>query len=442
VDKAVLADLSIRLSPERLNEGSLEERAAYGLFTIASGATHLTEGFDYYINGLRPGPLVSGYHVAEWFAWNWWRLTSEARSAAPDWVFAHSMSSIGEGYVWPNIRIFSDGFRTALLSAPSVRPDAKPFRYVGGRPIVVPSSAFEDALDVFIASIQTRLHDENVYNTNLDRLWRDILRERQDPELAKRRRLQALLGREPDDDNEAGIEQLVEDAKSLGESVIGELAADHAQRSARYAVMTADKLRSIAASTGFSASRRNSLHCVDQVATLGGQSDMPAWRLGANAASAVRAQENLGLEPVKTVSLAELAGISSTALVEEHWQDTDFSFALDVSANDARIVLRSRWLTGRRFDLARLLGDRLLANEDTLHPATRATTYRQKAQRSFAAELLSPFTAVDEMTAGDYSDERLQEIADYFEVSSLTVSAMLKNHGRIPRDVDDYAAAI
>ena len=43
-----------------------------------------------------------------------------------------------------------------------------------------------------------------------------------------------------------------------------------------------------------------------------------------------------------------------------------------------RIVFRSKWRTGRRFELARLLGDLLLTDEsDRLYPATRARTYRQ-----------------------------------------------------------------
>ena len=63
--------LEITLAPERLSEGSPEEQAAFGLFAIRSGNVALTEGYDSFIDALRPGPLVSGYHAAEWFAANW-----------------------------------------------------------------------------------------------------------------------------------------------------------------------------------------------------------------------------------------------------------------------------------------------------------------------------------------------------------------------------------
>jgi hypothetical protein len=53
MESAMLEDLSVRLAPERLTEGTPEERAAFGLFTITSNTTLLTEGFDYYINANR-----------------------------------------------------------------------------------------------------------------------------------------------------------------------------------------------------------------------------------------------------------------------------------------------------------------------------------------------------------------------------------------------------
>ncbi|HEY6359349.1 MAG TPA: hypothetical protein VIX35_14000, partial [Vicinamibacterales bacterium] len=110
------AGLEIALAPERLDEGTPEERACFGLFTMRLGAVDLAGGVDFFISNYRPGPLVSGYHAAEWFAWNWCRLRFEPRSGTPEWWRAHKMTAIGEGYVWPNLTIFSDGVMTALLA--------------------------------------------------------------------------------------------------------------------------------------------------------------------------------------------------------------------------------------------------------------------------------------------------------------------------------------
>jgi Zn-dependent peptidase ImmA (M78 family) len=160
--------------------------------------------------------------------------------------------------------------------------------------------------------------------------------------------------------------------------------------------------------------------------------------VGVRAARALREQEKLGLEPITNNRLAQMAGVDGRALTEKAAASAELSFTLDSSPTDMYVVLRSKWATGRRFDLARLIGDRVLHTNGNLHPATRSATYRQKLQRAFSAEFLSPFEAVDAMLAGDYSTEKQEDIADHFNVSDLAIDTLLKNHGRIPRDHFDY----
>jgi len=426
--------LDISLAPERLDEGSPEERAAFGLFTIRSGNVCLTEGHDYFIDSYRTGPLVSGYHAAQWFAWNWWRLRYEPRSRAPDWDMAHRMSSIGEGYVWPNITVISDGIRTTLLSRPSVRPDAKPFRYFGAMPLVIPAAQFEAAVDAFIPRILGRLREQGLGDTNLDRLWNDLLAERSDPEVAKRRRLEALLGREPEEADEATIERLVAESQTIGEKSAEEVAAEAAKGGP---VLTLDRLHDLATESGFDASPRNAVR-LKSIEGRQWEATIPAWAVGAEVARALRQQENLGAAAISNRRLAELAGTPEAAITTTNFADTPISFALDSNAQQARLVLRSKWEGSRRFNLARILGDRLMADGGALHPATNAYTYRQKAQRSFAAEFLAPFEAVDAMLEGDYSEERQEDVAVHFNVSAMTINSLLKNHGRIAREESDY----
>ena len=116
----------------------------------------------------------------------------------------------------------------------------------------------------------------------------------------------------------------------------------------------------------------------------------------------------------------------------------------DQTPQTGRVVLRPKWETGRRFELARLLGDRLAGNADgRLFPATLAYTYRQKLQRAFAAELLCPFEALEDMLRGDYSAESIEDAAEYFIVSERAVRTLLVNHGRLDRDelAGDFDAA-
>lgn len=423
--------LEIALLPERLDEGSPEEKAAFGLLTISTPTICLTDGFDFYINSYRHGPLVSGYHAAEWFAWNWWRLRWEPRSGAHNWLLAHKMTSIGEGYIWPNIEVFSDGFRTALISDPSARPAAKPFRFVGAPPVVIPSTDFESAIDSFIPQVLERLRDEGLGETNLARVWRDVLAERAAPEIAKRRRLEALLGRNPNSIEDDAIEVLLTDAGKLGETAIDELAASHAKGGR---VATAADLEQLARTEGYDASPRDAVRLSSE-ARLPRGSNVAAWRLGAEAAKELRAQERLHSAVITDHRLEELAGTSHSVLGGRKIAHKErLSFTLDFSVIKSRVVLGSKWRQGRRFNLARLIGDRLVNSSGALHPATYAYTYRQKMQRSFAAEFLCPFAALDDMLDGDYSPEAQQEAADHFQVSEMTVRTLLVNHKRLERD--------
>ena len=71
--------LNISMAFKPLDSGKAEERAAFGLLSIAANGRLLTEGAR--IGGrpvLRDGPYVSGYPLAEWLVWNWWRLRWEA----------------------------------------------------------------------------------------------------------------------------------------------------------------------------------------------------------------------------------------------------------------------------------------------------------------------------------------------------------------------------
>ena len=83
--------------------------------------------------------------------------------------------------------------------------------------------------------------------------------------------------------------------------------------------------------------------------------------------------------------------------------------------------------------MARLIGDRLFCENSFTHaeplsPATRSYSYRQKAQRAFAAELLSPWDVVRVMLEDDSSPENQEQVGEHFSVSPLTISTLLVNN--------------
>jgi len=430
MEDTVPGGLTITTDWERLERGTPAERACFAAIGIFWNDISLTEGRDAFVNSIRKVPYLSGYHLAEWIAWNWWRLRWEPRSEDSDWVFAHRLSNIGGGYVWPNITVFSDGERTALIAKPASDRPSTPYRYINDAAAIMASREFEATIDQFVETVRGRLRAEGVADTNLDTLWSDLATERRDPDLAQRRKFEALLGHEPDEADEIVLQKLQEDSRELGESAMSEVAAHHDREDE---VLTAETLQENADRVGIDTSPRNSFHL--QAGTgLPKTGDVAAWRVGAEAARAVREQAGLGIEPISDARLSDIAGVVNGAL-DGRATYSRIAFALDRNANAGRIVLRSKWKTGRRFELARIVGDRLASKERSrLFPVTRAPTYRQKMQRSFAAELLSPFDAVDDTLHGDYSDESQQELAEHFEVSPLTIRTLLVNHGRIDRE--------
>jgi hypothetical protein len=63
---AMLSELSVTVSPERLDEGPPEERACFASIEIRCRNIWLTEGHDGFVNKVRSAPLLSAYHLAEW----------------------------------------------------------------------------------------------------------------------------------------------------------------------------------------------------------------------------------------------------------------------------------------------------------------------------------------------------------------------------------------
>jgi len=434
---------SITADWENLDEGSPEERACFAALGIQASDIWFTEGRDAIANRLRRAPLLSAYHLAEWFAWNWWRLRWEPRASSPDWDLAHKVANIGNGYIWPNVTIFSDGERTALISRATTERAETPFRYITDAATILQSNDFESEVDEFIEQVLERLDSADIEESNLSKLWIDISAERADPEVARVRKLEALMGKNPDELDEELTSVLTADSKKLGFAAVNEIAADFGQgRDAK--VLTSVAIIDLARRAGFSAKPADMVRLASALALTPSRGQVPAWRLGAMAAKALRDQEGLGDSPLSDAQLLTFLATDAKAISAPVAGGSGVSFLLK-EAQGASVVLRSRWKTGWRFEVARLLGVTLLDSEDHLFPATRAHTYRQKAQRSFAAELLSPFLAVSNMLQGDFSQEAQLDVAEYFGVSEITVRTQLVNHKVLDREELDpeymFAAA-
>jgi len=419
----------IEIDWEQLQQGLPEERATFGAVGLRVGDTWLTEAHDSFARRVRQKVHLSGYQLAYWLAWNFWRLRWEPARRSMDWKLAHRLSTIGGGYVWPNLTISSDGEFVRLSATPATSNPADSLRYVAHAHRTVSAGAFESAIDDFLSLVLLQLNAEGVKDTDLQLLWREVSEERQNEDVSWHRRLEAALGYDPDEAEPVQVQALIDDARGLGKLAVVELAASTPVGEVS---LGSQAIGDVAQKEGFDA-------CWENLPSLSGLShmlDKSAWERGEEAARALRTQEKLGDGPLSDNTLAALAATHPRILQggQGGAPRSRTSFALVGEARSVRYVLGSPIPVNRRFDLARLLGDRLLeTRQESLWPVTRSYTYRQKMQRAFSAELLCPWASIEARVDGERSEDSREEIAAEFQVSALVVRNQLVNKGLLDR---------
>ena len=394
------------------------------------------------------GPRVSAFRLAEWFLWNWWRIRwepSRSRGDSLSWRQAHETASIGGGWLWPRLTFDSDGQTVTIHFAGSEATVTEPVSYVGDvDEQFVSAQNFEQAIDSFLQQVMSHLSRNQLSPNPVGRMWGELRDEREDPKLTTYRRFEALLGHNPDEADRRVIDQLTKDRAVLGEQATNEIAADAPLTTG--VAMTADSLLGVASQSGFDISKNNlgSSPMTDNTMALM-ETDQPGplvpWQIGRNAAEALRRGERLGERPITDRLLCEMCGLPSGAFTRSSRIKPPMAYTL-ASKRGQRFVFRARVPTGRRFDAARLLGDKLLVrNDEPLQPATNTHTFRQKMQRAFAAELLCPFDALVARLDGDRSDESIEEAAKKFRVAPMLVATCLENNGMLDSSRTRYAPA-
>ncbi len=420
---------AIEVDWERLEHGPPEDRATFGAIGIRVDGAWLTEAHDTFVRRVRQKVHLSGYQLAQWLAWNWWRLRWEPRRQSLEWRMAHRLTTIGGGYVWPNVDCDSDGERVLLRALPARSRAAEPLRYVAEVSEVLPASEFQAGVEQFVELILEQLRTEGIRESNLERIWAHVGEERRDPESAWYRRLEAAMGFDPDEAAEQMVTALIDEGEALGRNGVAELAAG---ASRDVPAPSSRDLQDLADNTGHEASLTSIPRVPTEALDLQGASN-PAWVVGEAAARALRSQERLGGEPLSDQMLAELAG-TKPAVLSGGAAAVPFSFALSSGGATTRVVLQSQIVTNRRFALARLVGDRILEEfEEPLIPIMRSYSYRQKRQRAFAAEILCPFEHASQLLDVDLSEESQERVAAEYRVSPMLVRTQLVNKGILGR---------
>ena len=367
--------------------------------------------------------------LAFWITDNWWRIRWESApypALSADWRLAHDLSSVGAGYAWPNVSLWGEGGRFAIAVhadsanlTPALRFLAEPGLHY------LPASTVEGTLDGFVQDV---LDDVGAANDGLDAEFEALLSERADPRASTWRRLEAMLGFDPDEAPEPLVASLESLADRFGLEAVGEAAL------ARQGEQAGDVLEACIDAADRSRVVVHPPHAFAAIDVEKPSLDAP-WQRATSAAEILRDRLHVPRGPIRNTRLSDLLGVSIDHLRQNAAATARAPYGLRVnqeSNGGSKVALRSRWPEGRRFELCRALADTIWSPEDALGPLSEAKSERQKFQRAFAQAFLCPFhDLLAYIDTEQPASEDIQAAARHFHVSERMIQTTLVNNGVI-----------
>ena len=406
-------------------------RATLGQLELRCGERFLTLLEDRIARTNRTFANLSAYDLAVWLASNWWRLRWEPERKDTDWLMSHSLAAIGNGYIWPNVTVLSDGEQIQVQTRPTSGRRWEPVRYLENWDCVLSVGEFELAIDAFVESVLARLANLRILGTELQLMWEELHVERRDPEVASVRMLEALLGLDAGAAPDAVIDALYLNAQKEGRAAVDEVVAEFRGATSEILELVDETIQ--VQGTRLDSSNVNDLSRQRDAWSVEG----PPWKRGERAAKMAREIWHMDGRPVVNAVLAGLVGADVGLITGRPSTNVPMAAAKWTTPDREawKVVLRSHYNEGKRFELCRLIGDCLIAPEgEVLLPATRAKTSRQKFQRAFAQEFLCPFEALLERLGSlPPDDDEIESAARHFGVSALLIRSTLANKDILPR---------
>jgi hypothetical protein len=411
-------------SPDLVTLGRLSIEVANGSQRIP-----LTEVEDTRARTVRHHIYVPIYPLVRWLLVNWWRIRWESQRETPQWRLVHSMTSIGDGYVWPPVELSSDGDFIQVRMESEAAPDVASIRYLRSVIAEVPGPQYEASVRNLAAQVQQRLCGVGQPDQELRDLVEELDDERGDPRVCQNYRWQAQAGLDPGEASAGWLTSVATLSETTGAVAMNEVMAVLPELGGE-----PDRARdAVEAIRG--AANQADLAWVPRE-PIGSGSELP-WQRGARMAALVRRQLGLAAgEPLPTNVLESRMSLqlSSSSSVERGTLDGGFRIGAEGGAT--RFRLPTRRLETQRFYLSRLIACAVgSAPEEHLLPVTRSCTAMQKFQRSFAQELLCPWTALAQFAdERGVDDDAVAAAAEHFKVSEMLIVTTLVNKGKLPRE--------
>lgn len=391
----------------------------------------LTQNTDGWTQSVQNNIRVSTYPLAKWFAYYWWRLENEyliVNGRKPDfnWRCAHELGAVNHGYVWPKVLFVSDGEFINIWSDTIPTP-LQSVNYIGNLDSVysVPIENFQKEISTLINDTIFRLSG---VDADLLELWNIVSDERNNPKIKNIRKLEAVLGYDPEECPEELMNRVLDFQKNVGRTSIKEIAPFlHSDTRLQQHLQTARGIESIP-------------QIKQAQIIINRKKDFLPWQQGVSAARQLRKLYDLGDDLIKSEKILDLLGIASKR-ISSYKNTCSSEIPVSVGRNEGEgkwvfIPSTKKAETSKRFELSRLLGDLLIyenSNQEWLI-ASDYKSFRQKVQRAFAAEFLCPICALDQFLNNDYSEAKREKAASHFQVSNQTIDNLLLNNGRIGRE--------
>lgn len=378
---------------------------------------------------------LSAYPLALWFVTNWWRIICEPVHGKlnADWRMSHLLAGAGHGYIWPNLAFFSDGKAVDILCHQSPSGCSDSAVYLNSFHEQIELCQYEETITSFVRKVLSRLEACDCKATHLHDLWNELSIERKDMELDRYRRLEALMGFDPDEAPMGVVDELMSLSEETGGEAIKEIAplcfgADP--------IDVISDIKELSASPGVDAQ----LNIPTDLSNfwINASHSFPSVSQSVELARKAREIFSVSKDNVSNDLLGEIFGVQVQVIQDypSHSSEQRISLAKRKGdTNNIKLFLRSRWATGRRFEAARFIADSVIAPpSDHWLVSTEHKTVRQKIQRAFAAEFLVPTGQLINFIGDDFSATAQEDASRHFDVSPLVIANQLANNGYITRE--------
>lgn len=389
--------------------------------SIKVGSQVVTSIYDRYLKGYRDHIFVPLAHVAEWLADNWWHLWYESDVVSgeprPGFLARHDLTHAGNGFVLPRIRFTRLGNRIQV-AARRWNPQHAPLEFRTECTAVIDSAELEQEFRSLIDDVLRRLRTKGVSFESLESEWLAI--RSLDSDEREFCRAAALMGLDPFNVSEQTAD-LITRVWNRTVPGIREEAFGAAQERSLGAIEHWLGPTLEAAEQGRSGADWRTVREAVQDGSV--SEDLP-WRRGHHDARAVR--EELDATPGK-FAFDEAGPLAI-------WSQSSLSPSPRihgcVASDSPSCVMVRRVGPGKRFLLARALGDYIGRKEPG--PALLGTldTARQGQSRAFAAEFLAPAEWIrKQVGSAEAVDEKaVDEFAEELDVSSWVVQHQIENN--------------